>query len=104
MIAVLNNLRAQAKKPALGFLNPWLYKMRNCAFTEYVLLKFDNASWWLTANSINMGKSGGCLGISVVGEPSPKIHGAGWYAADGWDPITGIGTPIFDKLRRAACR
>ena len=43
MIVVLNNLRAQAKKPALGFLNPWLYKIRNCAFTKYVFSKPDDA-------------------------------------------------------------
>jgi tripeptidyl-peptidase-1 len=26
------------------------------------------------------------------------VAGAGWAAVKGWDPVTGMGTPLFDKM------
>jgi tripeptidyl-peptidase-1 len=58
----------------------------------------------LTRYSITEGKSIGCEGTSREGLPSPFIPDAGWSAVEGWDPITGFGTPDFQKLKKLACR
>ncbi|KPM34583.1 putative tripeptidyl-peptidase SED2 [Neonectria ditissima] len=81
MIALINSERLKKGKPPLGFLNPWIYKIKQSGFTD-----------------ITEGKSEGCKGTSVWGLPSPVIPNAGWKAVKGWDPITGWGTPLFDKL------
>ncbi|KAL2204101.1 subtilisin-like protein [Sarocladium strictum] len=86
LISRINNQRLKDKKPPMGFLNPFLWKVGDKAFTD-----------------ITSGKSVGCTGESVEGLPSPEIPGAGWEAVKGWDPITGWGTPRFDKLKKEAC-
>ncbi|KAJ7834704.1 subtilisin-like protein, partial [Mycena olivaceomarginata] len=73
VIALLNNELIAAGKPALGFLNPWLYSTASAAFKD------------ITAGTSN----NGC--------------GTGGYAAvSGWDPVTGLGTPLYASLRTAA--
>ncbi|KAM3511955.1 hypothetical protein MY11210_004426 [Beauveria gryllotalpidicola] len=86
MVAVLNSLRAEKGKPTMGFLNTWLYKSGRFGF-----------------NDITTGKTSGCPGTSYAGLASPKVPGAGWPADPGWDAATGLGTPIFARLRRLAC-
>ncbi|KIL96585.1 hypothetical protein FAVG1_01329 [Fusarium avenaceum] len=85
VIALLNNERFKKGKPAMGFLNPWLYSKGYAGFTDIV-----------------NGKSGGCFGVSREGLPSPKIPNAGWDAVKGWDPASGWGTPRYDKLLKLA--
>ncbi|KAH6874691.1 peptidase S8/S53 domain-containing protein [Thelonectria olida] len=82
VIAYLNNERLRKGKSPLGFLNPWIYTI------GYTGLK-----------DITEGKSTGCPGTSYWGLPSPVIPNAGWKAAKGWDPVTGWGTPLYDRLR-----
>ncbi|KAJ7761364.1 subtilisin-like protein [Mycena metata] len=73
VIALLNNELIAAGKPALGFLNPWLYSTASAAFKDITAGNSDN----------------GC--------------GTGGYAAvSGWDPVTGLGTPLYASLRKAA--
>jgi tripeptidyl-peptidase-1 len=105
MIALLNNCRFNKGKPALGFLNPLIYNVGQNAFTEYVSTHFacKLALTNCTLCSITKGKSTGCEGESWWGLPSPKIPNAGWSAVPGWDPVTGLGTPLFDRLKRLAC-
>lgn len=38
----------------------------------------------------------------MTGLPSPVIPGAGWDADVGWDAVTGLGTPRFDRLLKIA--
>ncbi|KAK5992235.1 Tripeptidyl-peptidase SED2 [Cladobotryum mycophilum] len=83
LIALLNDERAKNNKPPLGFLNPWIYRVGDLAFTD-----------------ITIGKSIGCQGRSTADLPSPIIPNAGWSAVPGWDPVTGLGTPRFDHLKR----
>ncbi|KAG6004965.1 hypothetical protein E4U21_000588 [Claviceps maximensis] len=85
MIALINDDRLKRGKPALGFLNPWLYKISRSAFTD-----------------ITVGRSEGCQGYSFSGAPAPRIPDAGWDAVEGWDPVTGLGTPRFEKLHELA--
>ncbi|KAG5995235.1 hypothetical protein E4U43_003075 [Claviceps pusilla] len=85
MIALINDDRFKRGMPALGFLNPWLYKVARSAFTD-----------------ITEGRSEGCQGRSFVGAPAPRVAHAGWDAVEGWDPVTGLGTPKFEQLHRLA--
>lgn len=87
IVALLNDARLRAKKPALGFLNPLLYSAPD-AFNDIVL-----------------GGSTGCDGRARFhGKPngSPVIPYASWNATAGWDAVSGLGTPNFPKLLKAA--
>ena len=82
MIANLNALRRSQGKSNLGWLNMWLYQNATSAFTD-----------------VTVGSSTGCTGRSVFsGHPGKEIKGATWDAVPGWDPVTGLGTPIWPKL------
>ncbi|KAF4555873.1 Tripeptidyl-peptidase sed2-like protein 2 [Elsinoe fawcettii] len=82
IIALLNAARKSNGLPTLGFLNPFLYS------------KGVNA-----LNDVALGGSTGCTGRSIFsGLPAPRIPFAGWNATKGWDPVTGLGTPDFEKL------
>ncbi|KAJ7607141.1 subtilisin-like protein [Roridomyces roridus] len=75
IIALINDRLLYAGEPRLGFLNPWLYEHRN-AFTD-----------------IKAGRNTGlvCPATSIAFE-----------AIQGWDALTGMGTPKFSKLLHAA--
>jgi tripeptidyl-peptidase I len=84
IVALLNSARISSHLPPLGFLNPWIY------FFAYRGL-----------NDITHGGSTGCDGLSRFrGAPngSPVIPFASFNATEGWDPVTGYGTPDFGKL------
>ncbi|KAH6626494.1 peptidase-like protein [Chaetomium sp. MPI-SDFR-AT-0129] len=84
LVSLLNNARLAQGKPPLGFLNPWLYSNKV-------------ASEGLT--DIVHGGSTGCTGTDMYsGLPTPYVPYASWNATPGWDPVTGLGTPLFDKL------
>ncbi|KAF8257382.1 subtilisin-like protein [Lactarius quietus] len=70
IISLLNDYRIFKGEPPLGFLNPWLYGDGNVGF-----------------NDIKSGSNPGC-----------KTEG--FPATRGWDPVTGIGTPNFEKLQK----
>ncbi|KAI0745384.1 family S53 protease [Earliella scabrosa] len=69
VIALLNDELAAAGKPPLGFINPLIYSSGGSAL-----------------NDITTGSNPGC-------------NTNGFPARAGWDPVTGFGTPNFDKLR-----
>ncbi|KAI1129088.1 subtilisin-like protein [Nemania abortiva] len=82
VVSLLNNARLSKGLPPLGFLNPWLYLFGTDGLTDIV-----------------HGGSKGCTGRDIYsGLPAPYVPGAGWNATKGWDPVTGLGTPLFDKL------
>ncbi|PSK60694.1 hypothetical protein B9Z65_844 [Elsinoe australis] len=82
IIALLNAARKTNGLPTLGFLNPWLY-----------------SNGYKALNDITLGGSTGCTGRSIYsGLPTSKIPYAGWNATKGWDPVTGLGTPDFERL------
>lgn len=80
VVALLSAARKAQGQPALGFLNPFLYE-NAAAFTDIVT-----------------GFSSGCRN---AGSGLPAA-GARWNCTTGWDPVTGLGTPIFDKLLEVA--
>lgn len=84
IVANLNSIRSRDGKPPLGFLNPWLYSITQ-GLTDIV-----------------EGGTTGCTGTSRrTGDPAQRIPGAGWNATEGWDPATGLGTPVFSDLVEA---
>lgn len=72
VISLLNDQLITAGKSPLGFLNPFLYSAAGAA----------------ALNDITTGSNPGC---STNGFP----------AKAGWDPVTGLGTPNFAKLKAA---
>ncbi|KAJ7035447.1 family S53 protease-like protein [Mycena alexandri] len=72
VIALLNDELIAAGKSPLGFLNPFLYSPAGRA----------------ALNDVSDGKNPGC-GTS------------GFNATVGWDPVTGLGSPNYPKLRTA---
>jgi tripeptidyl-peptidase-1 len=68
IISLLNDLRLNAGKPPLGFINPLLYSQ--------------------LANSLT----------DIVTGSNPGCDSKGFPAKAGWDPATGLGTPIYDKM------
>ncbi|KAB5566395.1 peptidase S8/S53 domain-containing protein [Coniochaeta sp. 2T2.1] len=82
IVSLLNNARLAKGLPPMGFLNPWLYTVG-----------------WAGLTDIVNGGSTGCTGKDIYsGLPAPYVPYAGWNATKGWDPVTGLGTPLFDKL------
>ena len=65
----------------MGFLNPWLYSLQQKGFTDIV-----------------HGGSRGCTGSTDSGAKGAFIPYASWNATEGWDPVTGLGTPLFQTL------
>ena len=80
LVALLNDARLKAGKPVLGFLNPFFY-----------------SSGYKALNDIVAGGSVGCSG--TAGDGALVILYAQWNATRGWDPVTGLGTPDFQKLK-----
>lgn len=70
VIALLNDYRISQGRAPLGFLNPWLYSKATSGL-----------------NDITSGSNPGCNTI-------------GFSASSGWDPVTGLGTPNFGKLKQ----
>ncbi|CZT52450.1 uncharacterized protein RSE6_13786 [Rhynchosporium secalis] len=75
VVALLNSDCISNGLPPFGFLNPWPYSVGKSGL-----------------NDILSGTSGGCK----------EIPSSGFTAVAGWDPITGLGTPDFEKLRLAS--
>ncbi|KAJ7624616.1 peptidase S8/S53 domain-containing protein, partial [Roridomyces roridus] len=69
IIALVNDRLIGAGRPVLGFLNPFLYSPAGRA-------AFDDA----------------------VSGANPGCGTDGFSASPGWDPVTGLGTPNFDRL------
>ncbi|RYO89452.1 hypothetical protein DL763_005649 [Monosporascus cannonballus] len=68
IVSLVNDARVAAGRPPLGWLNPWLY-----------------SRGYRGLNDVTSGSAHGC---GVEGFP----------AVEGWDPVTGLGTPNFPAL------
>merc|ERR1711907_510905 len=78
VVALLNEARAQKGMKPLGFLNPFLYANPE-AFKDVT------------------------KGTNAIGRGNGPIK-YGFNATAGWDPATGLGSPIFPKLLEAALK
>ena len=72
IFARLNEVRLNAGKPPMGFLNPWIYEHPE-AFNDVT------------------------IGINSGGMSSKN----GFTAVAGWDPATGMGTPNYAAMLKA---
>jgi tripeptidyl-peptidase-1 len=80
--ALINSKRADAGKSSLGFLNQIIYSTLSTAGVY---------------NDITSG-----LNNCAAAQSNPTCcTGQGFYAAAGWDPLTGLGTVDFAKLEQA---
>ncbi|KAF3764454.1 hypothetical protein M406DRAFT_91507 [Cryphonectria parasitica EP155] len=87
IVGLLNDARLRAGKSTLGWLNPLIYAHGPEVLTD-----------------ITGGYSVGCNGLNTQsGSAEPNgsgiVLGARWNATEGWDPVTGYGTPNFQKLK-----
>lgn len=76
VVSLLNEAREQKGMKRLGFLNPFLYQ-NAAAFTDVT------------------------VGTNAIGRDGEKLS-EGFACEKGWDPATGLGTPIFSALLAAA--
>jgi tripeptidyl-peptidase-1 len=77
IITILNNYQQKKGKSQLGYLNPLLYKM------------YENDK--LTFNDITYGNSS-CTELKCCGK------NYGFLASEGWDPVSGLGTPNVKRI------
>lgn len=76
MFSRVNNERLAKGKKVLGFINPALYKNASL-FNDIVIGNMDGSY-----------HSGNCRG-----GPGSNANGNGFTAVEGWDSISGLGTP-----------
>lgn len=78
LVSLLNEARLQKGGKPMGFLNPWIYK-NAAAFKDVT------------------------VGTNAISRSGTGVR-YGWNATTGWDAATGLGTPLFDKMLKAALR
>ncbi|KAF4783301.1 Pro-kumamolisin [Colletotrichum scovillei] len=89
LVGLLNDARIRAGQPTMGFMNPWLYKRGFKGLTD-----------------VTTGVAQGCGGTDLQsGKPlqgSGVIPFATWNGTQGWDPVTGLGLPNFEEMKKIA--
>lgn len=86
IVGILNTARASQGLSKLGFLNPFLYA-NPAAFNDITIGSNHQTSIFAGASSM------------TITETSCD---EGFAASVGWDPVSGLGTPIFPSLYSAA--
>lgn len=76
LISLINEQRLAVGRSALGYLNPWIYANPQM-FSDVV------------------------VGTNAIGRGTGPIK-FGFECAKGWDPPTGLGTPLFDAMLKSA--
>ncbi|KAK1987020.1 Pro-kumamolisin [Colletotrichum cereale] len=89
LVGLLNDARIRAGQPTMGFMNPWLYKRGFRGLTD-----------------VTTGSAKGCGGVDL--QSGKPLEGAGvipfatWNGTQGWDPVTGLGLPNFEEMKKIA--
>lgn len=83
VVSNINSVLYSYGKDSLGFLNPLLYGVGRDGFTDIL-------------HGGSTGCRGGLAGRS--GKRGNFVPNAGFNATEGWDPVTGLGTPLWPKL------
>jgi tripeptidyl-peptidase-1 len=78
LFSLINYARLNAGKSSLGFLNPSIYALYD-----------EDQSYYY--NDVVNGYNEGCSVDDSIG----------FYAQQGWDPLTGVGTPKFQRIFEA---
>lgn len=82
VIALLNDYEAFHNRPHLGFLNPWLYSLNGTGLKDIV-------------------KGGNNVGDCLLSQGCSLGQALGYDVTPGWDPATGLGSPMFRNLVKA---
>lgn len=80
VVTLLNDYEASQGRPPLGFLNPWLYSLRNGTALKDITTGGNNKG---SCNFL-----GGCKLPETLG----------YDVTVGWDPVTGLGSPLWKGL------
>eukprot|EP01110_Echinostelium_bisporum_P007598 TRINITY_DN285_c0_g1_i2.p2 TRINITY_DN285_c0_g1~~TRINITY_DN285_c0_g1_i2.p2 ORF type:complete len:142 (-),score=42.96 TRINITY_DN285_c0_g1_i2:64-489(-) len=75
LLSLINDALLNAGKPSLGYINQILYQMAQDAPDAYTDI---------TSGSNRCNRSYCCL--------------YGYEATEGWDPVSGLGSPVFSKM------
>ena len=78
LLALLNDVQLNQGKSPLGFVNPWLYQ---------------------TASSNPLAFNSIISGDNKCRESGEECCDEGFVAQPGWNPLTGIGTPVYSLLK-----
>jgi tripeptidyl-peptidase I len=81
IITLLNDYEAWKGRKPLGFINPWLYR--------------------LTSGLKDITTGGNNAGDCYLLTGCTLDKTLGYNVTEGWDPVTGLGSPIFSELRKA---
>jgi len=81
VVSLLNDVRLKNNKPPLGFLNPLFYS---------IAANTPGAFYDVVLGSNKCG----------VSDFTPLCCPFGYYAATGWDAVTGLGSPNYEMLAR----
>ncbi|CCG82474.1 Putative uncharacterized protein [Taphrina deformans PYCC 5710] len=116
IVALLNDARATAGLPTLGFLNPLLYALQNVTATTMTTTNATmNATMVIDPRASSIVSSARSSATSrailrtngstpfndiTVGS-NPGCGTNGFPTAPGWDPVTGLGSPNFAALVNA---
>jgi tripeptidyl-peptidase-1 len=85
MVSLLNGLRLNVGLPTLGFLNPLIY------------LLYQESSNFFNDIVVGNNRCGGGYALNPYLQV-PYCCSNGFYAAPGWDAVTGLGTPRFNEF------
>jgi tripeptidyl-peptidase-1 len=89
ILTLLNDARFRAGQPSLGFINPLLYAAAALKSPGLV--------------DVTRGAALGCQGVDlqngIIVKGAGIIPYATWNATVGWDPVTGLGTLDFMRLK-----
>lgn len=79
IITLLNDYEASKGRPPLGFINPWLYSLPNGSLRD------------ITTGGNNSGTCAPQSNCTLSQTP-------GYAVTVGWDAVTGLGSPLFNKF------
>ena len=80
IVSLLNDVQLNRGKPSLGFINPWMYQIASNGSMPFHQI--------LSGNNRCRDADGPCCE-------------EGFVAQSGWNPLTGLGTPIYPNLKNA---
>lgn len=89
-VSTLNEYLLANNQPRLGFLNPLLYKLKKVAGFEPPAVQTD-----ITIGNGRLRRTG----VPGIDDQGGILNYFGWNTETGWDPVTGLGTPNYEKFK-----
>jgi tripeptidyl-peptidase I len=96
LVTLLNDARIEKGKPPMGFLNPFLYQAAAATMSLGTTGATQGTSESLLSKAAFTDITTGANDVMSC------FTGNGYQADIGWDPATGLGSPLFPGLRAAA--